>query len=74
MSVVISVRIPRWVKEKLEYFGIDIASAIREYLMKLVEELERRNLEEKLEILKTISNEIDVHELSRIIDEERWKR
>ncbi len=40
MSVVISVRVPRWVKEKLEEYGVDIASIVRRKLIEEVEKLE----------------------------------
>lgn len=33
MSVVVSVRMPRWLNEKLEKYGVDIASLIRRKLL-----------------------------------------
>lgn len=75
MSVVISVRIPRWVKEKLESFGIDVADAVRRSLIQLVDELERRDIEEKLEFLRNaVGSKLDPRELSKLIDEERRER
>ena len=73
MNIVISVRIPRWVKERLERFGVDIADAVRKSLIQLADELERRDLEEKLELLRNVGEKIDLRELSKLIDEERRK-
>ncbi len=54
-TVVIGVRIPRWVKEELEKLGIDYSREIREYLIRRVRE----------ERAKRLINEID--ELARKI-------
>ncbi len=75
MSVVVSVRIPRWLKEKLEKYGVNIAEVVRRSLL---EELKRREEEEIMKQLDALSNnlkhKIDLYELSRIIDEERKGR
>ncbi len=43
MSVVLSVRVPKWLKEELERLGIDYSREIREYLERRVrEELAKR--------------------------------
>lgn len=37
MSTVISVRVPKWLKEKLEKYGINIAEVVRRSLLEEVE-------------------------------------
>ena len=54
-SVVIGVRVPRWVKEELERLGIDYSRELREYLLKRVrEERAKRLIREIEEIAKSI--------------------
>jgi hypothetical protein len=75
MSTVISVRIPKWLKEKLEEHGVNIPELIRRKLLEELERIESEGLERRLEGLKTIlQGKIDVRELAEIIDEERGDR
>jgi CO dehydrogenase/acetyl-CoA synthase delta subunit len=75
MSVVISVRIPRWLKEKLEKYGINIPELIRRKLLEELERIETEDLERRLEELKVrLQGKIDVREFAEIIDEERRER
>jgi len=75
LSTVISVRVPKWLKEKLEKYGLNIADIIRKRLLEEVEKIEREELEKQLEFLKKrLKNRIDPYELARIIDEERKER
>lgn len=54
MSVVISVRVRREVKEALEYAGIDIAAEVREFLEDLAWKIQaRRELEELTKLLRS---------------------
>lgn len=46
-SVVISVRIPRELKERLERLNVNVSEVVREMLEKYVEEVEERLLAEK---------------------------
>ncbi len=72
MSVVISVRIPRWLKEKLEKYGINIPELIRRKSLEELERIESEDLERRLEELKVrLQGKIDVREFAEIIDEER---
>ena len=74
-SVVVSVRIPRWVKEKLEKYGIDIPSLIKKRLLEEIERIEREELGKDLDILKEkLKDRVDPYELAKIIDEERKGR
>jgi CO dehydrogenase/acetyl-CoA synthase delta subunit len=75
MSVVISVRIPRWLKEKLEKYGVNIPELIRRKLLEELERIETEDLERRLEELKVrLQGKIDVREFAEIIDEERRER
>lgn len=75
LSTVISIRIPRWLKEKLEKYGVDVASIVRRRLMEEVERIEREELEKQLDLLKErLGGRIDPCELARIVDEERKGR
>ncbi len=75
MSVVISVRVPRWVKEKLEEHGVNIAELIREKLIEEARRLEDRWFDKELEEIGSILAErIDPYEFAEIIDEERRSR
>ena len=72
MSTVISVRVPKWLKEKLERYGLNVTDIIRKRLLEEVERIEREELEKELEFLKKrLKGRIDPYELARIIDEER---
>lgn len=54
-SVVIGVRVPRWVKEELERLGIDYAREVREYLLRRVrEERARRLMREIDDLMRSI--------------------
>ncbi len=75
MSVVISIRIPRWLKEKLEKYGVNIPELIRRKLLEELERIETEDLERRLEELKVrLQGKIDVREFAEIIDEERRER
>ena len=72
MSAVISVRVPKWLKEKLEKYGLNVADIIRKRLLEEVEKIEQEEIEKQLEFLKKrLKNRINSYELARIIDEER---
>ena len=75
VSVVISVRVPKWLKEKLEKYRVNIAEVVRKSLMEEVERLEREDLERQLDALReTIGKRIDPYELANLVDEERQRR
>jgi len=67
--------VPKWLKEKLEKYGLDVADIIRKRLLEEVEKIEREEIEKQLEFLKKrLKDRIDPYELARIIDEERKGR
>jgi len=75
LSIVISVRVPKWVKKKLEEYGINIADLVRKKLIEEINKIEEERLAIELEELKEkLENKIDPYELSKIIDEERKER
>ena len=75
MSVVVSVRVPKWVKEKLEEHGINVAEFVRQKLIEEVKRLEEESLDEELEeIGKALAERLEPQELARLIDEERKAR
>lgn len=52
---VISVRVPKEVKDKLRKYGINLSKEIRGFLLKRVEEIEREEaLKEILKILEAV--------------------
>ena len=75
MSAVISVRVPKWLKEKLERYGLNVADIVRKRLLEEVERIEREELEKELEFLRRrLGGRIDPYELAGMIDEERKGR
>ncbi|WP_244403889.1 hypothetical protein [Pyrolobus fumarii] len=68
----ISVRIPRWVKEILERHGVDVSELVQRVLIEKAERLEEEELARLLdEVRARLSGRVDVAELVRLIDEER---
>ena len=75
MSTVISVRVPKWVKEKLEKYGINVAEVVRRSLIEEIERAEINEIERQLDALrKRLRGKIDPYELAEVIDEERKER
>jgi len=75
LSTVISVRVPKWVKERLREYGVDVSEVVRRALLEELRKLEEREIDEELERIKRkLIGRLDPEELSRIIDEERWAR
>ena len=71
-SVVISVRVPRDLKEKIERYGINVSSVVRDFLEKYVEELELKELSSRLEGLKVrLAGKIDPKLIADLVREDR---
>ncbi|HDN01634.1 MAG TPA: hypothetical protein ENF42_01525, partial [Candidatus Bathyarchaeota archaeon] len=49
---VITVRVPKEIKEKLEKYNVNVSETVRKFLSEYVSELEMRDLAERLEILR----------------------
>jgi Arc/MetJ-type ribon-helix-helix transcriptional regulator len=68
----ITVRVPKKVKQKLKKYNVNVSETVRIALDKCLETLERKDLEEKLDQLKTkTGKKIDAKEFAKIIREER---
>lgn len=68
----ITVRVPQKVKEKLKKYNVDVSETVRKALNQRLEELERKDLEEKLDQIKEhIANKIDTKSLVKLLREER---
>lgn len=71
-SVVISVRVPRDLKEKIEKYGINVSSVVRDFLEKYVEELELKKLSSRLDYLKVrLAGKIDPKLIADLVREDR---
>jgi mRNA-degrading endonuclease RelE of RelBE toxin-antitoxin system len=69
---VITIRVPRKVKEKLKKYNVNVSETVRKALDKCLEELERKDLEEKLEQVKEhIGDKIDPELLAKLVREDR---
>ena len=69
---VITIRVPRKVKEKLKKYNVNISETVRKVLDKYLEELERKDIEEKLEQVKEhIGDKIDPELLAKLVREDR---
>jgi mRNA-degrading endonuclease RelE of RelBE toxin-antitoxin system len=69
---VITIRVPRKVKEKLKKYNVNVSETVRKVLDKCLEELERKDLEEKLEQVKEhIGDKIDPELLAKLVREDR---
>ena len=76
MSVVVSVRVPRWVKERLERSGVNVAELVRRVLLEEAERLEeeelRARLREAAEALRRAG--VTGEEVARLVREDREGR
>lgn len=70
-SVVIGVRIPKWVKEELEKLGIDYSREIREYLIRRVREEKAKRLIEEIDRLSEKIGRVKGNLSSEFIREDR---
>ncbi len=73
-SVVISIRVPKKLKEELDRLGINYSKAVREFLEELVRREKARRLREKMEELKRSIGRIDEDFASRFVREDRNAR
>jgi len=72
---VITIRVTREIKEKLEKYNIKVSETLRKLLEKYLLELELKNLAERLESLKErLSNKIDPKLVARLVREDREVR
>ena len=72
---VITIRVAREIKEKLEKHDVNISETVRKLLDKYLVELELKNLAERLELLRErLSSKIDPKLVAKLVREDREKR
>jgi len=72
---VITIRVAKDIKEKLEKYNVNVSKTVRELLDKYLLELELRNLGERLELLRErLSNKIDAKLIAKLVREDREVR
>jgi len=72
---VITIRVAREVKEKLEKYNVNVSETIRTLLDRFLAELELRDLEERLELIKKrVGSNVDPKLVAKLVREEREKR
>jgi len=72
---VITIRVTREIKEKLEKYNVNISKTVRMLLDKYLLELELKNLAKKLESLKKrLGNKIDPKLIAKLVREDRETR
>ena len=70
-SVVIGVRVPRWVKEELERLGINYSEELREYLLRRVREEKLRRLAREMDELRKRSGRVQGNLSAELVRESR---
>jgi len=71
----ITIRVTREIKEKLEKYNTNISETIRQLLEKYLIELELKDLGEKLELLRQrLAGKIDPKQVAQLIREDRENR
>jgi post-segregation antitoxin (ccd killing protein) len=69
---IITIRVPKKVKEKLKKHNINVSETVRKILDERLEELERQDLEERLEQVKErLGTRIDPEMIARLSREDR---
>jgi len=69
---IITIRVPRTVKEKLKKYNVNVSQTVRKVLDERLEELERKDLEEKLEKVKEhIGDKLNPELLAKLVREDR---
>ena len=72
---VITIRIPKDIKEKLEKYNINTSETVRRLLDEYLTELELKNLSERLELLKEHMNcKIDPKTIAKLVRKDRETR
>jgi len=72
---IITIRIAREIKEKLEKYNVNISETVRKLLNEYLAELESRDLKEKLErVRERLSYKIDPKFIAKLVREDRETR
>jgi hypothetical protein len=71
----ITIRVARNIKEKLEKYNVNVSETVRKLLDKYLVELELKDLEEKLDqIRERLSDKIDPQLIAKLVREDRETR
>jgi ferredoxin-fold anticodon binding domain-containing protein len=71
----ITIRVARNIKEKLEKYNLNVSETVRKLLDKYLAELELKDLEEKLDqIRERLSDKIDPQIVAKLVREDRETR
>jgi len=74
-GVVISVRIPKELKERLEKLNINVSEVVRGFLEEYIEEVELEKLRERLRRLRLrLAGRVDASTIAALVREDRVKR
>jgi len=69
---IITIRVAKEIKEKLEKYNVNISETVRKLLDKYLVELELRDLGERLERLRErLSNKMDPKLIAKLVREDR---
>ena len=69
---IITIRIAREIKEKLEKYNVNISETVRKLLNECLAELESRDLKEKLErVRERLSYKIDPKFIAKLVREDK---
>jgi hypothetical protein len=69
---IITIRVAKEIKEKLEKYNVNISETVRKLLDKYLVELELKDLGERLERLRErLSNKIDPKLIAKLVREDR---
>lgn len=72
---VITIRVAREIKEKLEKYNVNVSETVRKLLDKYLVELELKGLAERLELLKErLGSKIDPKLIAKLVREDRETR
>jgi len=72
---IITIRVTREIKQKLEKYNINVSETVRKLLEKYLVELELKDLAQKLEQTKSrLSGKISPEQVARLVREDRETR
>lgn len=72
---IITIRVTREIKQKLEKYNVNVSETVRKLLDKYLLELEMKNLAERLELLRErLSSKIDPKLVAELVREDRETR
>ncbi|KYH42811.1 MAG: hypothetical protein AYL33_000340 [Candidatus Bathyarchaeota archaeon B63] len=72
---IITVRVPKEIKEKLEKYDVNVSETVRRLLSEYLSELEMKGLAERLELLKErLGGKIDPEEIAHLVRKDRELR